>query len=186
MPRALNQIRTIGISPGQPAQRAGRVRPEPGSVKMGVLDEAEASDGMCADLAENDDLRIPLAREEFTATARPVRGGTVRIAKRVVTEDQVLEVPVTEEEIRVERRIIERVGDDSGAEAFEQIIIEVPLYRDRLDVQKRTRISDEIIVTKDVVQRVEQVRDTVRREEVFIDGDATVSGDPQHEPPQQQ
>ncbi|MDF3041972.1 MAG: hypothetical protein K0Q71_4678 [Thermomicrobiales bacterium] len=144
---------------------------------MGVLENAETSDGMCADLAANDELRIPLAREEFTATARPIRGGTVRIAKRVVTEDQVLEVPVTEEEIRVERRIIERPGGANGPEAFEQIVIEVPLYRDRLDVQKRTRVSDEIIVTKELTQRIEQVRDTVRREEIFVDGDAALIDD---------
>jgi uncharacterized protein (TIGR02271 family) len=144
---------------------------------MGVLENAETSDGMCADLAANDELRIPLAREEFTATARPIRGGTVRIAKRVVTEDQVLEVPVTEEEIRVERRIIERPGGANGAEAFEQIVIEVPLYRDRLDVQKRTRVSDEIIVTKELTQRTERVRDTVRREEIFVDGDAALIDD---------
>ena len=145
---------------------------------MGELNDAETNDGMCADLAADDELRIPLAREEFTATARPIRGGTVRIAKRVVTEDQVLEVPVTEEEIRVERRIIERPGGASGAEAFEQIVIEVPLYRDRLDIQKRTRVSDEIIVTKELTRRTEQVRDTVRREEIIVDGDASAIVDP--------
>jgi uncharacterized protein (TIGR02271 family) len=122
----------------------------------------------CADLAEGDVLRVPLAREEFIATARPVRSGTVRIVKRVVTEDQVLEVPVTEEEIRVERRLIDR----PDGESYEQIIIEVPLYRDRLDVQKRTRVSDELIVTKQITRRTEQIRDTVRREEAFVDSDA--------------
>ena len=146
---------------------------EGGRPRPPVASDAPAPrDGMCADLAEGDVLRIPLAREEFTATVRPIRGGTVRIAKHVITEDQVLEVPVTAEEIRVERRVIERPGDPSGAEAFEQIIIEVPLYRDRVDVQKRTRIADEIIVTKELVQRSEQVRDTVRREEVAIAGEA--------------
>lgn len=145
---------------------------------MDELNDAETNDGMCADLAAGDELRIPLAREEFTATARPIRGGTVRIAKRVVTEDQVLEVPVTEEEIRVERRIIERPGGALGAEAFEQIVIEVPLYRDRLDVQKRTRVSDEIIVTKELTRRTERVRDTVRREEIIVDGDASAIVDP--------
>ena len=135
------------------------------------------SEGVCADLAEYEEIRIPLAREEFTATVRPVRGSTVRIAKRVTTEDQVLEVPVTQEEIRVERRIVERPGDASGAEVFEQIVIEIPLYRDRLDVQKRTRVSDEIIVTKEVVHSTERLRDTVRREEVFVDGDAALVDD---------
>ena len=138
------------------------------------LDTTAGRDGLCADLADGEELRIPLAREEFTATTRPVREGTVRISKRVVTEDQVLEVPVTEEEIRVERRIVERPGDGSAAEAYEQIIIEVPLYRDRVDVQRRTRVSDEVIVTKQVSQRTERFRDTVRREEVFVDDNANV------------
>ena len=138
---------------------------------------AGSRQGISAELAEGDEIRIPLAREEFTAVARPIHGGTVRITKRIVTEDQVLEVPVTEEEIRVDRRVIERSGDGSGIEAYEQIIIEVPLYRDRLDVQKRTRISDEIIVTKEVLRRTEQVSDTVRREEVFVDGDAVIVDD---------
>jgi uncharacterized protein (TIGR02271 family) len=163
-----------------------RVCLEPGSVTMGILDDAETSDGLCADLADNDELRIPLAREEFTATTRPIRGGTVRIAKRVVTEEQILEIPVTAEEIRVERRVIERPGDASGVEGFEQIVIEIPLYRDQLEVQKRMRISDEIIVTRETTQRTERVWDTVRREEVFIDGDAAVivdgGGKPPHQP----
>ncbi len=134
---------------------------------------AASGEGLCADLAEGDELRLPLAREEFTAVARPIRGGTVRIAKRVVTEDHVLEVPVNAEEIRVERRVIERSGD-SGVQEYEQIVIEVPLFHDRLEVQKRTRVSDEIVVTKEVSRRIERVRDTVRREEAFVDGDAVI------------
>ena len=133
----------------------------------------ETGDGMCAEMTDGEALRIPLAREEFTAVARPIRGGTVRIAKRVVTEDQVIEVPVTEEEIRVERRVIERPSN-SGVQAYEQIVIEIPLFHDRLEVQKRTRVSDEIVVTKEVSRRIERVRDTVRREEAFVDGDAAI------------
>ena len=46
--------------------------------------------------------------EELTATVRRQEAGAVRIEKRVVEEDRVLEVPVTDEQIRVERRIVDR------------------------------------------------------------------------------
>jgi uncharacterized protein (TIGR02271 family) len=137
--------------------------------------DVAASAADWAEAAESaDQLRIPLAREEFTAVARPVRGGAVRIEKRVITEDQVLEVPVTEADIRVERRIIERESGNDGAETVEQIVIEIPLWRDRLEVQKRTRVADEILVTKELRRRSERVRESVRREEVFVEGEAAI------------
>ena len=47
--------------------------------------------------------------EELTATVRPSRKpAPCAIQKRVVEEDRVLEVPVTDEQIRVERRIVDR------------------------------------------------------------------------------
>ncbi|MCD6058282.1 MAG: hypothetical protein K0Q89_1812, partial [Thermomicrobiales bacterium] len=42
------------------------------------------------------------------------------------------------------------------------------------DIQKRARVAEEVVVSKEATQRTERVADTVRREEVFVDEDATV------------
>jgi uncharacterized protein (TIGR02271 family) len=98
----------------------------------------------------------------------------VRIQKRVVEEDRVLEVPVTDEQIRVERRIVDRPVGANETQAFEEIVIDVPLTTEQVELQKQARVAEEIVVSKEAVERTEQVRDTVRREEVYVDEDAAV------------
>jgi uncharacterized protein (TIGR02271 family) len=124
-----------------------------------------------ARVSEDDEIRIPVMEEELTATVREQDAGAVRIEKRVVAEDRVLEVPVTEERIHVERRVVDRAATSADAGAFEETIIDVPLRSETVDVQKHARVAEEVIVSKDAVQRTEQVRGTVRREEVYVDED---------------
>src|SRR5688500_7897304 len=128
------------------------------------------------EVAAEDELRIPVVEEELTATVREQEAGAVRIEKRVVEEDRVLEVPVTDEQIRVERRIVDRpVGADT--QAFEEIVIDVPVTTEEVELQKRARVAEEIVVSKEATQRTERVTDTVRREEVYVDEDATLIDD---------
>ncbi len=127
-------------------------------------------------MAIGDEIRIPVFEEELTATVRPVDVGAVRVRKRIVSEDRIIEVPVTEEEIRVERRIIERPTGSGTTETVEQIIIEVPLRQEIPGAEKRANATEEIIVTKDVIQRTEHVTDTVRREVVSVDEGDRVTG----------
>src|SRR3954470_6312131 len=119
--------------------------------------------------AAGEDLRIPVVEEEWTATVRPVEAGAVRIEKDVVTEDRVLEVPVTEERLRIERRIVDRAATDADAALFEETLLDVPLQTETVDVQKEARVKEEIVISKEAVQRTERVAGTVRREEVRID-----------------
>jgi uncharacterized protein (TIGR02271 family) len=117
---------------------------------------------------ETGTLRVPVHEEELTATTRPVERGQVRIDKDVIAEEQMLEVPVTEERVTVTRRSVDR---DAGVDehAFEGETIEVPLRSEEVELQKRTRVAEEIEVGKEAVQRTERVAGTVRREEVSVE-----------------
>jgi uncharacterized protein (TIGR02271 family) len=126
------------------------------------------------EVAAADELRIPVMEEELTATVRQQEAGAVRIEKDVVAEEQTLEVPVTEERIRVERRVVDRPATAADAGAFEETVIDVPLRSETVDVQKDARVTGEVVVGKEAVQRTERVSDTVRREEVYVDEDATL------------
>jgi uncharacterized protein (TIGR02271 family) len=126
------------------------------------------------EVAAEDELRIPVMEEELTATVREQEAGAVRIEKRVVEEDRVLEVPVTDEQIRVERRIVDRPVGAADTQAFEEIVIDVPVTTEQVELQKQARVAEEIVVSKEATQRTERVSDTVRREEVYVDEDATI------------
>jgi uncharacterized protein (TIGR02271 family) len=154
--------------------------PDTGTVLTGVetstIDRGSAggqTEVGAYEVAAEDELRIPVVEEELTATVREQEAGAVRIEKRVVEEDRVLEVPVTDEQIRVERRIVDRpVGAET--QAFEEIVIDVPVTTEQVELQKQARVAEEIVVSKEATQRTERVSDTVRREEVYVDEDATL------------
>ena len=130
-----------------------------------------------AQAASDEEIRIPVMEEELTATVRAQEAGAVRVEKDVVTEERTLEVPVTEERVRVERRVVDRPVSAEDATAFEETVIDVPLTTETVEVQKQARVAEEVVLRKEAVQRTEQVTDTVRKEEVFIDEDAsTIEG----------
>ncbi len=113
---------------------------------------------------------VPITEEDVTATTRPVDRGAVRIGKDVVEEQQTLEVPVTEEEVNVSRRTVDREADPADI-VVEGETIRIPIHGEEVEVEKRTHLREEIDVTKSAVTYNEQVTDTVRREEVLIDGE---------------
>jgi uncharacterized protein (TIGR02271 family) len=141
------------------------------SMSSGVTD-VDRGFGASAQVATDEEIRIPVMEEELTATVREREAGAVRIEKDVVTEQQTLEVPVTEERVRVERRVVDRPVTAADADAFEDTVIEVPLRSETVDVQKQARVAEEVVVSKEATQRTERVSDTVRREEVVVDEDA--------------
>jgi len=123
-------------------------------------------------LHEDDRLVVPVHEEELTATKRAVERGQVRVEKNVVAEERTLEVPVTEERVHVERRVVDRPATD-GDMAFEEGMIEVPVRGEEVDLQKRVRVAEEVEVGKEAVARTERVSGTVRREEVRVDDAST-------------
>src|SRR5215216_5005146 len=127
-----------------------------------------------ARVATDEEIRIPVMEEELTATVRYQEAGPVRIEKDVVEAERTLDVPVTEERISVERRGVDLPVSAADADSFEETVIEVPVRSETVDIQKQARVAEEVVVGKEAVQRTERVRDTVRKEEVFVDEDSTV------------
>jgi uncharacterized protein (TIGR02271 family) len=137
------------------------------------LETASFDTSLTTDMTD-EEIRVPVMEEELTATVRAQEAGAVRIEKDVVTEQRTLDVPVTEERVRVERRVVDRPVSAADAASFEDTVIEVPLRSETVDVQKQARVAEEVVVSKEAVERTERVSDTVRKEEVFVDEDATV------------
>ena len=121
------------------------------------------------DTDTSDRMHIQLSEEQLNVNTHEVERGSVHVHKDVVTEEQSVNVPLREEEVRVERHEARsgQVPDD----AFQEQDIEIPIRGEEADVTKSVRVREEVDITKDVHQRDEQVHDTVRREEVHVDRD---------------
>ena len=142
------------------------------SMASGFTDVDSGYGASAAEVGTDEEIRIPVMEEELTATVRGQEAGAVRIQKDVVEEERTLDVPLTEERVRVERRVVDRPVSAADADAFEETVIDVPLRSETVDVQKQARVAEEVVVSKEAVQRTERVADTVRKEEVYVDEDA--------------
>jgi uncharacterized protein (TIGR02271 family) len=136
------------------------------------IDDQYAATGTDSTYAVDDTLTVPVHEEHLEASTRPVDAGDVRVSKRVVTEQETVQVPVTEERVRVDWKAPSGEYTDQGA-VFEEGTIEVPVSREEVDVSKRTVQTGEVQVTKERQQRTEKVTDSVRKEVVDVD-DTTV------------
>ncbi len=144
------------------------------SMASGSADIGSSFGAGSTQVGTDEEIRVPIMEEELTATVRQQEAGAVRIEKDVIEEERTLDVPVTEERVRVERRVVDRPVSAADAGAFEETVIDVPLRSETVDVQKQARVAEEVVVSKEATQRTERVSDTVRKEEVFVDEDATV------------
>lgn len=111
--------------------------------------------------------RIELREEELRATKEQVKAGEVRVRKEVVEEEKSIDVPVTREEVVIERHPVSGRPVTGSIKEGEEI--RVPLTEEEVRVEKRPVVKEEITVGKRKVQETETVRDTVRREEARIE-----------------
>jgi uncharacterized protein (TIGR02271 family) len=121
--------------------------------------------------------RVEFREEELRAEKERVQAGEVRLRKEVITEERSIEVPVTREEVVIERRPAAR-GQEADSAIDEGEEIRIPLMEEEVRVEKTPVVREEITLKKRQVQGMEEVSDTVRREEARIDqtGDATIRG----------
>jgi uncharacterized protein (TIGR02271 family) len=118
---------------------------------------------------------IPVVEEELQVSKRQVQGGGMRV-HTYVTEHPVQEqVHLREEHLDVERRPVDRPVRDAD-QAFREETFEVTEKAEQPVVGKRAHVIEEVVISKDVGERIETVGDTVRRTDVDIE--KTGSGQP--------
>jgi len=119
------------------------------------------------DLQTDDTIVVPVHEQELIATRSAREAGRVTVRKRVETEQQSLDVPITEEYVEINRRTVDRDAV-TGAETFHDEVIDVPLRSETVNVGTRDRVVEEIEVGKKTTQRTERVTGEVQKEVVDI------------------
>jgi len=123
--------------------------------------------------------RLELLGETLRIHKERVQKGAVNLRKEVVSERQNVEVPVTREEVVIDRHPVQ--GREASRTSFESgKEIRVPVTEEQVRVEKRPTVREEVSVGKREVQNTKTVSDDVRHEELRVDkeGEAPVSGTP--------
>ncbi|HWH16875.1 MAG TPA: YsnF/AvaK domain-containing protein [Allosphingosinicella sp.] len=113
--------------------------------------------------------RIPIVEEELAIGKREVRRGGARVHSYPVDVPVRQQVELLEEEASVTRRPVNRrLTEEEVVEGglLRDRVIEIAEMREEAVVSKEAFVREELVVTKNVKPRVEQIHDTVRRTEV--------------------
>jgi uncharacterized protein (TIGR02271 family) len=115
---------------------------------------------------ETETLR--LAEERLTVGKRLVNLGTTRVRRYVVEAPVEEQVSLHEERVTLDRRpVTGTVTPDAGS--FTDRTIEMAETREEAVVSKTAYVTEEVRLRREAVDRVETVRDTVRREEIEVE-----------------
>jgi uncharacterized protein (TIGR02271 family) len=118
------------------------------------------------------DDAMTLSEERLNVGTEQVEAGRARLRKYVVTENVTETVPVSHEEVRVQREPITdaNIGNAMDGPAISEEEHEVTLHAERAVVEKEAVPVERVRLDTETVTEQEQVTDTVRKEQVDTDG----------------
>lgn len=111
---------------------------------------------------------VRLAEEQLNVGKRLFETGTTRIRRYVVEKPAEAQVTLHEEHAEVARRAISDPAYVQDVDWTDRTI-EVTETAERPVVSKTARVAEEVVVRKAGSDRVETVRDTVRRQQIDVD-----------------
>lgn len=118
---------------------------------------------------------ISVYEERLEVGKRDVSHGKLRVQSHVVETVVDERVSLRSETVQVDRRPVDRAVDVAD-DPFRDRTIELEEFAEEVVVSKRARVVEEISLRKEVHDRTETIRDTVRHTEVEIE-DGRVSTD---------
>jgi stress response protein YsnF len=119
-----------------------------------------------------EEVRIPKIEEELRVGKREVSRGGARVHSFTRETPAEAQVALQEEVVDVESRPSERRLSDEDVQAgglFKERVVDIAEMREVPVVTKTAVVREEVIIRKRVVERVETVRDTVRRTQIEVE-----------------
>jgi uncharacterized protein (TIGR02271 family) len=111
---------------------------------------------------------LPVVQEELAIGKREVTKGGIRVHTRVASVPAEQSVHLREEHAKIERVPVDRAVA-AGEDLFKERTFEVLEMAEEAVVQKRARVKEELRIGKQIAERTETVRETVRKTEVDVE-----------------
>lgn len=116
-----------------------------------------------SDVSASGEKRMTAYEEKLSVEKRSVETGSVDIRKVSHTEHKVIDVPVSREEVVIERRAPS--GLQSGSIGGHQEI-HIPISEEVVNVEKQTVAKEDVVIDKRTVHDTKRVDETLRKEEI--------------------
>lgn len=176
---------TVHASSGMEAQRAAEILDQYGAVDVddrimqyergSYTDTSATTNRTDFDRRDVDNTNsIEVIEENLQVGKREVTTGGVRLRSRIVEKPVEESLRLRTEHVHIERNPVNRPASTADLNNFKEGTIEVTEHAEVPVVNKEARVVEEINLSKDVDERVETIRDTVRRTDVDVEN---ITGD---------
>ena len=114
----------------------------------------------------DDSAKLSLRKEELSIAKSNIQKGEVELSKEIVEEQKSIDVPVSREEVVIERRTLDNEVSNSSITSEEPV--RIPVSEEQVSVNKLTVITGEISAHKRTVEDSQHIEQTLKREEARI------------------
>jgi len=136
-----------------------------------------ATEGVRDVSGPNTDDAMTRSEERLRVGTERVQTGRARLRKYIVTENVTRTVPVSHEEVRVEREPITdaNIGQAMDGPDLSEEVAEVTLHAERPVVAKETVPVERVRLQTETVTEQQQVSEQVRKEQIETEGGGTTA-----------
>lgn len=122
-------------------------------------------------LTSGDAATMVRSEEQLQVRTQTSPAGRVRLVKRIVTEDVTFTVPVSHEEVTIEREPITDTNRGDAADGVEltEHAWDLVLYTEKVEVTKTTVPVERVQLSTHVVTEQHDVTETLRKEQFQVD-----------------
>lgn len=109
----------------------------------------------------DDNIKIKLREEQMDITKNRVKMVDVNVHKEIITDEKTITVPVTRENLVVEKEVI---GNDQESKT-----VRIPLSEEQIEIIKHPTLLNQVSVDKKEYTETDLVEETLKKEKVTID-----------------
>lgn len=170
-----SSVVTVHVDTNEESQRAARILDAAGAVDVdgGMSGSTQTQGNSYAQqtnqTATGDVQKAEVIEENLQIGKRVEQTGGVRLRSRIVEKPVEASVRLREEHVVVQRTPVNRPATEADFQAFKEGQIEVTESAERAVVAKEAHVVEEVSLGKEVTEREQVIRDTVRNTEVDIE-----------------
>ncbi|WP_181307092.1 YsnF/AvaK domain-containing protein [Rufibacter sp. XAAS-G3-1] len=121
------------------------------------------------DTTRSDATSIPIIEENLEVGKREIETGGTRLRSRIVERPVEEHLRLRSEHVRVERHAVDRPATEADFAGFREGEIEMTEHAEVPVVNKEARVVEEVSLGKEVEERDEVIRETLRSTEVDVE-----------------
>jgi uncharacterized protein (TIGR02271 family) len=113
----------------------------------------------------NEEATLRLHREELQISKKLMKTSDVKVYKRTYTEEKQVLIPVTHEELVIEKR----EPNAASAEGDSIETIRIPLSEERIEITLHPTVLEDVEIYKQQFEEIIEIHETLKEEKARID-----------------